>query len=101
MGSFNALELFRMAILKCHIPLYREILAIPGVVSERMLTFGYQDLMGEDLPADFAFADLKPILLAQGAGSVTTLDYFDKRADLAYDMNLPAPPEEHESNTTP
>ena len=89
-----------MAILKSHIPLYREIIAIPGVVSERMLTFGYQDLMGEDLPADFAFADLKPILLAQGAGSVTTLDYFDKRADLAYDMNLPVPAEEHEKYTT-
>ncbi|MDP2593812.1 MAG: hypothetical protein Q8P36_00525 [bacterium] len=89
-----------MAILKEHIPRYREILAMPGVISERMLIFGYQDLMGADLPEDFAFPDLKPILLNSGAGSVTTLDYFDKRADLNYDMNLPVPAHEHEKYRT-
>ena len=76
------------------------MLAMPGVVSEHMLTFGYQDLMGEDLPADYAFADLRPVLLASGAGSVTTLDYFDKRADLMYDMNLPVPEHERERYST-
>lgn len=89
-----------MAILKKHIPRWREVLATPGVISECMLTFGYQDIMGTGLPADYASADLRPILLASGAGSVTTLDYFDKRADLIHDMNLPVPSMEHERYTT-
>ena len=89
-----------MAILKNHIPRWREVVATPGVISPHMLTFGYQDVMGEDLPTDYAFPDLRPVLLNNGAGSVATLDYFDKRADLSYDMNLPVPVEEHERYTT-
>lgn len=89
-----------MAILKKHIPRWREVLATPGVVSKRMLTFGFQDVMGVNLPADFAFPDFGAVLRDRGAGSVTTLDYFDKRADLAYDMNLPVPASEHERYTT-
>ena len=89
-----------MAILKNHIPRWREVLAMPGVISERMLTFGYQDIMGEDLPVDFAFPNFQAVLLDRSAGSVTTLDYFDTRADLLYDMNLPVPVAEHEKYST-
>lgn len=89
-----------MAILKGQIPVYREIFAVPGVLSDRFFTFGYQDIFGEHLPADFAFADLKAILLSKGVNKVTTLDYFDERADLRYDMNLPVPAHEHEKYST-
>lgn len=89
-----------MAILKKHIPRWREVLATPGVVSERMLVFGHQDFMGSDLPSDFVFSDFAALLRDRGAGSVTTLDYFDKRADLSYDMNLPVPTHEYEKYRT-
>jgi len=89
-----------MAIIKEHTPLYREIFAIHGVLSDRLLTFGYQDISGKNIPADFAFADAKAFLLANGVKEVTTLDHFDQRADLKYDMNVPIPHYENEKYST-
>lgn len=46
------------------------------------------------IPAGFKYASLSELLLTQGR-SVVSLDLFDSRADLRYDMNLPVPESEH------
>jgi len=84
-----------MAILKEHIPFYREIFKIPGIISEPILTFGFQDIIGENIPTEFRFKDLKRLITSKGIKNILTLDLFDVRADLRYDLNLPVPEFEH------
>jgi SAM-dependent methyltransferase len=85
-----------MGIFKGHVPIYREVFAIPGVLAEPLLSLGHQVMLGRDLPPDFDFADLNELLKARGLRDVTVLDLFDERADLRHDLNLPVPPSEHE-----
>ncbi|MFH1758975.1 MAG: hypothetical protein ABH822_00225 [Patescibacteria group bacterium] len=89
-----------MAIIKDHIPIYREIFRLSDVFREPVLTFGYQDILGKDIPKDFNYQDFKQLLLARGAKSIATLDPFDNRSDLKYDMNLPIPESEYEKYHT-
>lgn len=89
-----------MALLKGYIPLFREILAVPGVFSGPVLMFGYQDIVGDGLPADFRYPGLKEALEARGMGPITTVDIFDERADWQYDLNMPIPPERTEQYQT-
>lgn len=85
-----------MAILQAHIPFYRVIFKIPGILSEPFLTLGYQDFfLDRDLFHDFRHQDLKHFLQSHGVKKVKTLDYFDQRADLKYDLNFPVPEHEH------
>lgn len=46
------------------------------------------------IPAGFKYSSLKDLLCARGH-NVVTLDLFDSRADLQYDMNQPVPESEH------
>lgn len=46
------------------------------------------------VPEGFQYGSLTDLLLAKGHPA-TTLDYFDDRADLRYDMNQPVPASEH------
>ena len=85
-----------MAILKEHIPICREIFKIEGFFSEPFLMFGYQDISGFDLPQDFNYKDVKQLLTARGIKDVKSIDLFDGRAELKYDMNLPVPGSEYE-----
>lgn len=89
-----------MALLKGYIPLFREITAIQGVFSGSVLMFGYQDIIGNALPADFRYAGLKEALEARGIGPITTTDIFDERADWHYDLNIPIPQEYTEKYRT-
>lgn len=85
-----------MAISKYIMPICNEIFDIPGILSEPFLMFGYQvfDEMGTS--KDFKYKDVKEFLVSRGVKDITTLDLFDERADLRYDMNLPVPGDENE-----
>lgn len=48
----------------------------------------------QPVPHDFQYTSLTELLQSKGY-PVTTLDYFDGRADLRYDMNRPVPELEH------
>lgn len=85
-----------MAIVKGQIAFYREIFRIPGVLSEPFLMIGYQDICGKDLPGDFDYKDVKGLLASKGVKDVRVIDFFDERADLKYDLNLPVPEKEDE-----
>ncbi len=86
-----------MAILKEHIPFYRELFKIKNFFREPFLMFGYQDIFGIDLPDDFNYKDVKQLLKARGIKHIKSIDLFDGRADLKYDMNFPIPAIEHEN----
>ena len=73
----------------------REVFALPGFVKGPFLTFGYQDIIGKDFPEDFRFRDVGSLMRARGVCNVTTLDLFDERADMRFDMNDPVPEEHH------
>jgi hypothetical protein len=86
-----------MGIIKSHTPLFREVFNIPGILSEPVLTLGYQDIIPESgMPKDFLFDDLNGLLASRGVKKVVSVDLFDGRADLKYDLNNPVPLPEHE-----
>jgi hypothetical protein len=112
-----------------HVPLYREIFALPGFLADPVLIFGVQDVRIPELhfaqkpplpwrrrlerirhllrfrweilrgrvapcgtvPDEYRAADLSGILHNLGAREIHSLDLFDDRADLRYDMNQPVP----------
>jgi hypothetical protein len=90
-----------MAILKHHTHLYREILELPGLLAEPLLQIGYQTIQQRpNLPEDFDYLDFKQALEARGLRDITSLDHFDPRAELQYDLNLPVPEHEYERYRT-
>jgi hypothetical protein len=89
-----------VGIVREHIELHREVLAIPGFVADPFLMIGFQVIRGDGLPRDFAYPSLKELLQARGLEQVTALDHFDPAADLRYDLNLPVPEHEHERYRT-
>lgn len=89
-----------MSIAKQYLHLYREVFAFPGVLADPFLVFGYQDMPKAGLPEDFNFGDVKAFLRAKGLNDIHIMDLFDDRADLRYDLNLPAPPYEYERYQT-
>ena len=61
----------------------------------RLVNFARSSLTwSQHVPKDFQHNSLTDLLLSRGY-SATTLDYFDDRADLRYDMNQPVPEFEH------
>jgi hypothetical protein len=89
-----------MAILKSHVLFYREIFAIKGILEEPFLMLGHQEFLGQDFPEDFRYKDVKCFLMAQNIKDIKTLDLFDDRADLKYDLNYPVPEFEHGKYST-
>lgn len=85
-----------MAILEFHIDFYRRIFQMPGFLADPVLTLGFQDIVGRHLPEDFDHPDLGQLLATRGLTDVTTLDLFDDRAELRYDLNFPVPEQEHD-----
>lgn len=80
-----------MAIIKDHISIYQDIFKIPHLISGDIATIGFQDILGKNLPQDYNYPDFKKFLLDNKATSVTTIDPFDERSDIKYDLNLPIP----------
>src|SRR5437879_570133 len=89
-----------MGILKMHVDMHREVFALPGLVAEPLLQIGYQVIVGKDLPDDFDYPDVKRMLEARGLRDITSVDYFDPKAELRYDMNLAVPEHEYERYQT-
>ncbi|MFA6217281.1 MAG: hypothetical protein WDL87_06495 [Candidatus Omnitrophota bacterium] len=85
-----------MALSKALMPICNEIFSIPGILKGPFLMFGYQVFDASGASNEFEYKDVKELLVAKGVSEISTLDYFDERADLKYDMNLPVPREENE-----
>ena len=76
-----------------------EFFSVPGFIQDEALTFGYQVVSPminkSNVPDAFKGPDLNTILYNLGAQNVVALDYFDKRAELRFDMNNPVPKKYH------
>ncbi len=82
-------------VLQTHVPYYQEIFAIPGFLRDPILCFGYQEFdRGVTLNGE-SHADLGRYFDARGLREVS-LDLFDPRSELRYDMNDAVPESEHE-----
>jgi hypothetical protein len=106
------------------VPLYKEILALPDFVGGPVLSWGVTEINIPDffrkpfaqlstrektiklyhwirhnlpwkLPDGFDYPDLGALLRARGVQTVDVLDWFDSRATLRLDMNLPVAAELH------
>ncbi len=89
-----------MAILKKHIPFYREIFNLPSFFSEPLLILGYQDIYGKNIPHDYDFPDMKALLENKGLKDIDITDLFDERANHKHDFNCTIPKEEYEKYGT-
>jgi hypothetical protein len=89
-----------VAIIKAHIDVHRDVLDLPGLMTEPFLMIGFQLIAGSDLPADFNYPTMKALLEARGLTNVNAIDFFDPAADLRYDLNLPVPEHEYERYQT-
>src|SRR5712691_9861384 len=106
------------------VPILEECFALPGFPGTKALIFGFQDIDIHEIfirppsavswkrkllqlqyrmagrlipvPAEFQAGDLGEVLKRKGAESVDTLDLFDQRANLRFDMNTPVAAEYHE-----
>ena len=74
------------------------ILRVQGFLASeskiQRLTNYARSKLTKPVPKDFRYQSLTDLLRSKGY-SVTTLDYFDTRADLRYDMNQPVPAAEY------
>jgi len=113
-----------MSIIAQYVPICGEILALPGVVAGPVLCWGVTDINIPEffrkpwrdltirqkliklhhtllhnlpwaLPEEFGQPDLVALLRARGVQPIDVLDWFDKRANLRFDMNEPAAAEFH------
>jgi hypothetical protein len=81
-------------VLRAHVPFYEEIFAIPGFLRDPILCFGYQEFdRGVELEGR-EYPDLGGYFAGKSLTNIT-LDLFDPRSELRYDMNLPVPECEH------
>jgi hypothetical protein len=113
-----------MSVIAQHAPIYKEILGLPGVIAEPVLSWGITEITIPDffrkpwaelsirekliklhhrllhnlpwkLPAEFNHPDLVALLRARGAQTIDVLDWYDSRANLRFDMNQPVSTEFH------
>jgi hypothetical protein len=113
-----------MPIIAQHVPIYQEILALPGLVADPVLSWGVTKIKIPDffrkpwaelsarerlirlqhsllhnlpwtIPSEFAHPDLGALLNARGVTTVDVLDWYDARANLRLDMNQPVASELH------
>ena len=117
-----------MGLRDVQIPFYEEIFAIPGVLADPVVLFGYQDILVAGIfskplseldfkhklvklyfamtgrlvriPDEYLVSDLLEFLKARGLREVDTIDLFDERAALRFDMNYPVPASHHERYQT-
>jgi hypothetical protein len=81
-------------VLLGHVPFYKEIFALPGFLREPALCFGYQEFDHEATLDGSRYLHLGEYFATLGI-SATSLDLFDPRSELRYDMNFPVPESEH------
>ncbi|MBV8903669.1 MAG: hypothetical protein JOZ22_08540 [Acidobacteriia bacterium] len=81
-------------VLVGHIPFYKEIFAIPGFLADPVLCFGFQEFDHGATLDDTQYLHLGQYVAALGMRALS-LDLFDPRSELRYDMNDPVPESEH------
>ena len=77
-----------------HLHFYTEIFAIPGFLRDPILCFGFQDWDWDVKIDGQHYGDLSQYFATMGI-RCTSLDLFDPRSELRYDMNDPVPEREH------
>ncbi len=81
-------------IVNPHLQFYKEVFAIPGFLRAPILSFGFQEFdFGVTLDGNF-HRDLGEYFAARGL-ACASMDLFDPRATLRYDMNHPVPATEY------
>jgi hypothetical protein len=81
-------------VLIAHVPFYRKIFSLPGFLREPILCFGFQEFdQGATLDGK-QYLDLSEYFSTLNLRG-TSLDLFDPRAELRYDMNFAVPKIEH------
>jgi hypothetical protein len=84
---------YNMILIK-HCPIYREIFQLSHFMRGPALTFGFQDIQkGAILNSEY-YHNLPEFFAARGI-DLCSLDLFDARAALRYDMNEPVPEVEY------
>jgi hypothetical protein len=81
-------------VLAGHVPLFKEIFSLRSFLRDPILCFGYQEFDGAASLDGKKHHHLGDYFASIGL-SGTSLDLFDARAELRYDMNEPVPVEEH------
>ena len=86
-------------VLVTHVPYYREIFAIPEFLRDPLLCFGFQEFdKGATLDGK-QYLHLGEYFATLGI-TATSLDLFDPRSELRYDMNYAVPESEHSRYST-
>src|SRR6186713_1142146 len=86
-------------VLESHVPFYKEIFALPNFLNGPVLCFGYQEFDGNASIDGEKYADLGGFFATKGLHT-SSVDLFDSRAELRYDMNLPVPESTHHKYST-
>jgi len=81
-------------VVQRHLHFYQEIFGLPGFLRDPIVCFGYQEFDNDVLLDGAHHADLGEYFAGMGLRTVS-LDPFDPRAALRYDMNDPVPGSEH------
>jgi hypothetical protein len=81
-------------VLVSHVPFYKEIFAIPGFLRDPILCFGFQEFDHGATLDGTQYLHLGEYFATLGMGGIS-LDLFDPRSELRYDMNHPVPECEH------
>ena len=127
-----------MSIQPKHIHLFEEIFNLPGILSEPVLIFGYQEIRIPDLffknwtelslkekfqklklkitnffdflsgksvlvkkiPPDYNYTNIIDFLRSKNIEKAESLDLYDERASLKYDLNYPLPADQFDKYST-
>jgi hypothetical protein len=82
-------------VLVEHLRYYEEVLTIPGLLQDPVLTFGFQDIATGVTLDGKQYENFGQFVCARGMTALS-LDLFDPRSELRYDMNYPVPEAEIE-----
>jgi hypothetical protein len=86
-------------VLTGHVPFYKEIFALPNFLRDPILCFGFQEFeKGATLDGN-DYVDLNQYFATLGLHG-DSLDLFDPRSELRYDMNDAVPASEHDRYRT-
>ena len=81
-------------VLNTHLAIYRDVFNLPNFLNGPALCFGFQEIEKGVEFNGVSYASLEDVFRSFGVAA-TSLDFFDGRAALRYDMNLPVPSSEH------
>jgi len=86
-------------VLISHVPFYKEIFGLSGFLADPILCFGFQEFEKGATLDGRHYSDLNQYFAALGLRAAS-LDLFDPRSELRYDMNEAVPVTEHDRYRT-